>query len=208
VNKLIELKALKIKYVDGKEIYEPVHRNYMVNNDDLEIVNQFNSEIRGLKNYYSLAENISVLNNFYYVMKFSMFKTYAAKYKTNIGVIRSKFGRDRFHVKYTNKSGEPCKVYFYDEGFTRNDTIIKNFQVDNLPNNLRNMTLTSLMDRLKLRTCEYCGTTDTDIEIHHVRKLKDLKGKANWEKHMIARRRKTLALCETCHDKLHCGKLD
>ncbi|RKU08604.1 hypothetical protein C6502_15405, partial [Candidatus Poribacteria bacterium] len=52
------------------------------------------------------------------------------------------------------------------------------------------------------------------MEVHHVRKLKDLKNKPklqNWEKVMIARSRKTLILCagsrDSCHDLLHQGKL-
>ena len=49
---------------------------------------------------------------------------------------------------------------------------------------------------------------DVDIEMHHVRKLKDLKGKRYWEKFMIARNRKTLALCKKCHYNLHNGKLN
>ena len=64
------------------------------------------------------------------------------------------------------------------------------------------------MDRLAARQCELCGKTDVDIEMHHVRKLKDLKGKHEWERFMIARKRKTLALCVDCHRKLHNGKLN
>ena len=59
----------------------------------------------------------------------------------------------------------------------------------------------SLMERLKLQVCELCGATDK-LEMHHVRKLKDLKGKSDWEKRMIARRRKTLAVCSKCHAKI------
>ncbi|MGK5095043.1 hypothetical protein WDW89_23915, partial [Deltaproteobacteria bacterium TL4] len=32
-------------------------------------------------------------------------------------------------------------------------------------------------------------------------------GKENWQRLMIARRRKTLVLCVECHDLLHRGKL-
>ena len=64
------------------------------------------------------------------------------------------------------------------------------------------------MDRLSAGQCELCGKTDCEIEIHHVRKLKDLKGKNDWERFMIARSRKTLALCKDCHEKLHTGKLN
>lgn len=34
--------------------------------------------------------------------------------------------------------------------------------------------------------------------------MKDVeKGKAKWQKLMIARRRKTLAVCEDCHNEIH-----
>lgn len=57
-------------------------------------------------NYYKIANNVSVLNNFNYVMKFSMFKTFSAKYKAHIGEIRDKYriGKD-FGVKYQTKKG-------------------------------------------------------------------------------------------------------
>ena len=34
-------------------------------------------------------------------------------------------------------------------------------------------------------------------------KEKDLKGKQLWEIVMIAKRRKTLAVCKDCHNKIH-----
>lgn len=54
----------------------------------------------------------------------------------------------------------------------------------------------------------YAGKTNTPIEIHHVHRLKDLQGKTFWEALMIARNRKTIALCRECHKKLHCGQLN
>ncbi len=53
-----------------------------------------------------------------------------------------------------------------------------------------------------------CGQEDGYFEVHHVRKLSDIKdGKEKWQKLMIARRRKTMVLCVECHDLLHAGKL-
>ena len=206
-NKLIEYKALKIEYVNGVEVFKPVHRTYLISNDDLEILKQYNAEIRGMYNYYRIANNASVLCHFNYVMKFSMFKTYGAKYKLSVGQVRAKYGYKEFGVKYYASSGLKI-MYFYNEGFKRQTTGIANPEMDTLPKVYRNNNPTSLMARLKANCCEYCGAEDVKIEIHHVRKLKDLKGKKRWEKLMIARRRKTLALCASCHDKLHAGKLD
>lgn len=95
----------------------PVHRTYLLHNDDLEILQEYNAEIRGLYNYYKIADNASVLGNFGYIMEYSMYKTFAAKYKTHIGVIKGKYriGKD-FGVRYQTKSG-PKVMLFYNEGF-------------------------------------------------------------------------------------------
>ena len=45
------------------------------------------------------------------------------------------------------------------------------------------------------------------MEVHHIRKLSNLKGKKGWEQRMIERRRKTMVLCRTCHVELHAGRL-
>ncbi|KAA6338057.1 hypothetical protein EZS27_013917, partial [termite gut metagenome] len=42
--------------------------------------------------------------------------------------------------------------------------------------------------------------------MYHVRKLKKLKGKHDWEKVMIERRRKTMAVCCQCYDMIHAKK--
>ena len=43
--------------------------------------------------------------------------------------------------------------------------------------------------------------------VHHIRKLKDLKGKAEWGKVMLGRKCKTMVLCRECHVALHAGWL-
>ena len=61
-------------------------------------------------------------------------------------------------------------------------------------------------ERLKAKVCEVCGCTDSDsYEIHHVNKVKNLKGKADWEKVMLAKRRKTIVVCHKCHMRIHHG---
>ncbi|RKR82406.1 group II intron reverse transcriptase/maturase [Mucilaginibacter gracilis] len=206
--KLFAYDAMKINIQNGKEVWEPRFRGYMKDLDDLEIISQVNAEIRGFYNYYSIANNSSYVNSFSYVLEYSMYKTYAMKYQTSIS--KEKRKRDVngvFTIWYKNKEGKTRFCRFYNGGFKRQKDARSAF-VDNLP---RTITLrggrNSLIDRLKAKICEYCGAND-DIEMHHVRKLKDLKGKKDWEKRMIARNRKTLALCSTCHDKLHAGKLD
>ena len=71
---------------------------------------------------------------------------------------------------------------------------------------------TDLIQRLLADECEICGSTDR-IQVHHVRKLADLKlrwqgrrEKPHWVQYMLARRRKTLVVCHGCHTAIHAGR--
>ncbi|MGR5968220.1 HNH endonuclease [Bacillus paranthracis] len=85
---------------------------------------------------------------------------------------------------------------------------MKQQQIDTLPNKTMYTCRTELTQRLLANQCEWCKEEGKSVEVHHVRKLKDLKGKSKWEVKMIARKRKTMVLCKTCHQDLHAGKLD
>jgi group II intron reverse transcriptase/maturase len=205
---------LKKKYMvekDGK--WKAIHRTDLIHNDPLEIIATYNAEIRGLYEYYKLATDVSKLNGAYGIMKTSCAKTLASKYKTSCSKIYRKFSVNGvFGVSYETKKGRKfCP--FYNEGFvtvktpTLKDIRIHKGDIDTKPNEMVYKAHTSLEQRLLANKCEYCGSIEK-CEVHHVRKLKDLKGKEKWEVLMIARRRKTLVLCRKCHDKLHAGKLD
>lgn len=207
-DKLLSLKAMKITYVDGKEIWKSKSWYSMKDSDDLEILRTYNSEIRGFYNYYSIANNSAVINSFKYIMEYSMYKTYATKYRTTKHNMIEKYRINKdFVVKYKTKDGKEKVCLFYNEGFKRKD-INRNADVDNITDKRFYLGKTSLIQRLEASKCELCGAENVPIEIHHVRKLKDLNGKKFWEKFMIARKRKTLALCHKCHVDLHNEKLD
>lgn len=207
-NKLLELKALKIVIRDGKEHWKPIHRPYLKDCDDLEILTTYNAEIRGLYNFYKMASNVSVLNKFKYVMEYSMYKTFANKYKSSVSKIITKYRIDKdFGIRYTTKQGNKIAV-LYNKGFTRSVKISSDSTIDTMVNTNIYVSKTGLLDRLNAEQCEFCGKKDSEFEVHHVRKLKDLKGKKTWEKFMISRKRKTLVLCRGCHVDLHAGRLD
>jgi hypothetical protein len=69
-----------------------------------------------------------------------------------------------------------------------------------------------VVQRLLAQQCELCGSED-HIEVHHIRKLADLKQKGQrdkrqWVQKMVARRRKTLVVCQNCHHDIHYGRYD
>lgn len=103
--KLMDYKTLKInKDAKGKEIWEPIRRAYMKDLPDIEILKQYNSEIVGLYNYYSIANNASMVHRFKYVMEYSMYKTFAAKYDSSVRKIRKKFNYNgKFAIRYLSK---------------------------------------------------------------------------------------------------------
>ena len=205
--KLISLDAMTINYVNGKEIWKGVSRGYLSINDDLEIIDKFNSEIRGFYNYYSIANNSNVLNQFYTIMKQSMIKTFGQKYRISGNELRNKLriGKE-LGVRFKDNKGNDKVRMFYHEGFKRKIEHCCNKYLDEQPKSKYAFVRTSLIDRLKASKCEYCGAM-SNLEMHHIRKLKDLKGKGNWEKFMIARKRKTIAVCHECHTKIHNGTL-
>jgi hypothetical protein len=67
-----------------------------------------------------------------------------------------------------------------------------------------------LIERLLVQTCEICGSTNR-VEVHHIRKLADLKQKGQgerpkWVRRMAERRRKSLIVCQSCHNAIHYGQ--
>ena len=205
--KLFDWGVLELTNRNGKEIWKPKCKSGLIFNDDLEILDSYNREIVGFYNYYSIANNCAhALNNFSYIMEYSMYKTFAGKYKCRTRKINKKYRKNgRFIIKYMTKTGVKER-YFYDGGFKRKKPIYES-ECDIMPRTIYTAGRTSLVERLKARECELCGATD-DLVMHHVRKLKNLQGKESWERHMIARKRKTIAVCRSCHKKIHDGKID
>lgn len=205
--KLLALDAVKINKVNGKEVWKGIPRGYLSVNDDLEILDKYNSEIRGFYNYYSIANNSNVLNSFYTIMKQSMIKTFGQKYRIKGKKLRKKLrvGKE-IGVRFTDGKGNERTRIFYHDGFKRKTDGCQVANFDELPKSKYTFVRTSLIDRLSACVCEYCGATE-NLEMHHVRKLKDLKKKNSWAKFMIARKRKTIAVCHNCHKLIHNGKL-
>ena len=80
--------------------------------------------------------------------------------------------------------------------------------VDTAPNTaVWNINRNEFVERLNAQQCEYWGVTDTACEVHHVRKMADMKA-APFGRHIIAARtRKRIVLCKACHVDLHAGRL-
>ena len=200
---LFSKKVVKQRADNGK--LEPVARVDLTRHTDLEIVTVFDSELRGLCNYYYLASNYRNMNYFSYLMEYSCLKTLAWKHKCKLSKIYDKYriGAKRWGVSYETKAGKKIRK------LTKFNEIDGKKCEDIMPIIVTIVTKgrTTIDNRLKAHKCELCGYEGTDrkYEVHHINKVKDLKGKEPWEVVMIAKRRKTMVVCYDCHQKIHHG---
>ncbi len=180
---------------------EPIARKYLYSCTDLEILTAFNAELRGICNYYALASNYNRLRYFAYFMEYSCLKTIAGKHKTTARKIISKYSYDgSWRIPYKTKEGikySKFADFMKCKKVTDFDEVIKDYAV------MHASTRTTFEDRLSAEVCELCGKINAPLEIHHVNKVKNLKGKDFWEIMMIAKKRKTIAVCKECHHKIH-----
>ncbi len=188
---------------------DAIHRKELTILSDAEIILAYNQELRGLANYYALAQNAKrEMSKLGLMWRGSLLKTLAAKHKISVTqVARSLKADDGYALVIRNEHRTQTIPIFR----------IKDLQppprfygrVDIQPHTL-SLTVgrSEIIQRANARTCEYCGKTDGPMEIHHIRKMKDVqRGKALWQRLMAARRRKTMVLCRRCHHLLHAGRL-
>ncbi len=208
IAKLHEYGALKIKKDEkGKEIWKPLHRGALMPLDDVAIISKYNSELRGLYNYYRLAINVCNLGKFHSIMRGSCLKTLAAKYNSSVMKMYTKYRSEDgdFGANYNTKSGiKRCE--FYNDGYKRNKKVAPVF-VDIMPQCRSTIRPTSLAGRLINGKCEVCGASPVRVYMHHVKRLKDLKPDNVFDVLMMQKRRKSLALCPECYKAVHPLKL-
>ena len=124
--KLLAMNAMVIKQVNGKEVWWAESRGFLTNMKEEDIIARYNLEIRGFYNYYSIANNISAVEDtFGYILKRSCIKTLAHKHN---GTMRKEWKRYRegqnFVVRFRDKeSQERCRV-LYNEGSKENQSMI------------------------------------------------------------------------------------
>ena len=199
--KLTEYNALEVRNIDGKDIWWSKPRRYMTPMKPEDILAQYNAEIRGLYNYYSLAANVSKeCASFAFIMKMSMFKTLGWKLNTSARKVRQKYQKDKdFVIPYNDAKGKQKYRVFYNEGFKKRNAQF-DVDYDKLPQTMY-VPYPSLVERLKDGRGELCGK-DGKVVMHHVRTLTKLKGNNEWEKLMLQRHRKTLVVCEDCNSMI------
>ena len=171
-----------------------------------QIINYYNSKIKGILNYYSCCHNRMSLWSIVRFLHYSCALTLAKKFKLlTLAKTFRKFGRD---LTYINKNGKKFSLYkpnnlrILDINKRFNTKV--NLDIDSI---LKKTCSASMTQSQFDEVCALCGTNN-NIEMHHIRSAKNVRVKvrtyAQWEG---AFNRKSIPLCSNHHSAYHNGTL-
>ena len=189
-----------------------------------EIIKDYDAKYRGLVNYYQYAEDLYRLNHLKGVMTESLVKTLSNKLRISCKSVYRRYNRKRVVDGRTYKclcyelevNGKHYKFWWGSIPLQRIN--INQKDMPEIQDSIVGQTWNyrnELTRRLEANQCELCGSQD-DVQVHHIRKLKDLKKKwqsrtkkpPQWVERMIAINRNTLVVCRPCHGNIHAGQIN
>lgn len=195
---------------------KPAQRGPLLHDEDFTIVAKYGSEYRGFVQYYLLAQDVFRLETLRWVMETSMLKTLAGKHKSTVMKMARKYKatidtpdgrRTCFKVTVQREKGKkPLVARFGGIPLKRQRTAVITDRQPVMATARRN----ELIHRLLAGQCEICEGR-AGLQVHHIRKLADLNSPGRperppWVHLMAMRKRKTLVVCERCHQNIHAGR--
>jgi group II intron reverse transcriptase/maturase len=203
--------VIKAKCAPYRRHGKPERRKPLVNLDDYDIVRIYGAEYRGSVNYYLLARDVWKLEALRWNAEVSMLKTLAAKHRLTVAKAAAR------HRAVTETSDGKRACYEARKHREGQKDLVARFGGIPLKRD-RRAVLTDpapvpafprrkeLAQRLRKRWCELCDRPAT-VTVHQVAKLSDLgnpgSGQPAWAALMAKMRRKTLIVCNPCHDHIH-----
>lgn len=188
----------------------PAPRRERINGSAYDIVVRFQSEYRGVVEYYRLAFNLHRFSRLKWVMQESLVKTLAAKLDIRVAKVYRRFGtiiqtergpRRVFKVTLERQGKRPLVALW--------GAVPLAWGMDvplPAPYHPVRSHRASLMLRLLAETCELCGSHG-NVQLHLEYRLKDLQregvAETSWARAMVKRHRKSLMVCESCHGEIH-----
>jgi group II intron reverse transcriptase/maturase len=210
----VPLDVIKAKGAPYRAYGKPAKHKSLISSSDHAIVATFGAVYRGIVQYYLLAGDVFRLHRLRWVMETSMLKTLAAKHRSSA----SKMAR-RYRAKIDTPKGKRTCFEARIERPGRQSLVARfggiplHRQVSAKIANRQPVRVDyphkELVARLLADTCEICGHHG-QVQVHHIRRLADLartgEPPTGWVQAMRNRRRKTLVVCDTCHDHIHTGQ--
>ena len=196
---------------------KPVHRPELEHDSPYSIVVQYQQEYRGVVKYYQLAFDRYRFSRLKWIMSTSLAKTLGHKLRLSVQQVWKRYGATSstplgtyrvLEVK-VDRGGKRAPLIAHWGGISLARRV--NAILSDQPQRVWNIRQTELLERVLANTWELCGST-VDVEVHHIRHLKDLQRKGRgeppaWVQKMAARHRKTLVVCSKCHHAIHDGRV-
>lgn len=214
------------KIIQNKHKPKPIQRTIYIPLKEHEIIQRYKAHMEGLFQYYWIPITYkSNLARYHYYLYYSCVKTIAARQKTTISKVISKYGRSlnyKWQEQYKNKLDEiktnERRVFIpsYLELMLQTKKRMSGYFIKKLEK-INLIDKDFLTQRLNLRTayktqkyCCICGTSPSlgnPIESHHIKSVKKL-GQTYTGFDLIMRQlnSKQLVCCKTCHNNIHSGK--
>jgi group II intron reverse transcriptase/maturase len=210
----VPVAVIKAKCVPYTQRGKPARRARLMNMDDYTIVSIYGAEYRGVVQYYLLASDVYRLNRLNWVMETSLLKTLAGKHRSTVSKTAAKY-KAKVDTPYGPRM---CFQAMIERGGSRKPLVARYGGIplrwqktavlqDRQPG--RTVGPKELVTRLLTGRCEICERSE-NVQVHHIRKLADLDKlgqpeKPSWAAIMAKRRRKTLVVCQHCHEDIHAG---
>lgn len=197
---------------------KPTSQPGMLFQSDAEIIDIYQTRFRGVAEYYKYATDRHHLGKLKYAMETSLTKTLAHKFKISVKSVYRKYKGTQTVNGYTYQTLQvevPTKratQVIYWGAVPLKSVQPGTAPIDDVLPKGRTYARTDLVQRLQANQCELCGSEE-QCEVHHIRKLADLKKrcqgrkeKPQWVIRMVAMQRKTLVVCQSCHRAIHAGR--
>jgi Type II intron maturase/Reverse transcriptase (RNA-dependent DNA polymerase) len=193
---------------------KPARRPQLISEDDHTVVAAYGAQYRGIVQYYLLAGNVARLSRLHWVMETSLLKTLANKHRSSVTKMARKHKatidtphgpRKCLEARVERGGRKPLVARFGGIPLRRQQGAVISDRAP-VPGIVRHK---ELVTRLLADRCEICGHAG-EVHVHQVRKLADLgkpgQPRPAWAELMARRRRKTLVVCQPCHDTIHSGQ--
>lgn len=184
----------------------PTRWGRMIHFETHRIVKHYWTIWQGISNYYSFVNNTGSLGRIFYILKYSCVLTLASKLK--LGTKAKVFKRFRKDIAILDANG---KI----QASIPNPSLANTFKFNINQDQTNPFYRIEKLGRATFRSlavldspCMLCGS-DVNVEMHHVRALKDgSKQPKDFMTAMISRmNRKQIPVCRPCHNRIHNGSV-
>lgn len=213
----IVFKLGKLGYCKRGQTGTPTGVGRLIHEEIRTIINMYLRTARGILGYYKLATNYRKLKErLFYIMFYSCVLTIARKMKlkTMKNTIK-KYGIRLTQYKLDKKGNKIIDIEFTKETFESNIKKVKSHldYINSTPSHLEDPLdfidkAAYMLPRTKAvldKNCMICNSNE-NVEMHHVRQIKDIKPKDYITGRMVKINRKQIPLCKICHIKHHMQK--